>query len=77
VLSNSQDYYYSHASLDNQLQYQSVRNMELDIWADPEGGKYDNPLIRRLAYLPPPDDPAMTVSGTKILHVSDTDDGVL
>lgn len=76
LLSNPQDYYYSHVSLDDQAEYQSVRGFELDIWADPDGGKYATPLIRKLAHLPFPSDPAMNKSGAKILHVSDADVGV-
>ncbi|RDW87766.1 putative acid phosphatase [Coleophoma crateriformis] len=76
LLSNPQDYYYSHAALDHQLQYQSVRGLELDIWADPHGGHYATPLIRRLAHLDPPPASAMNKSGSKIIHVSDGDVGV-
>ncbi|KAI9731322.1 MAG: hypothetical protein M1834_005225 [Cirrosporium novae-zelandiae] len=75
MLSDPQNYYYSHASLKDQLSYQSVRNLELDLWPDPEGGLYATPLIRRLAGLDPPSDPAMNKSGTKILHVSDAEVG--
>ena len=65
--------YYSHATLDAQFANQSVRNVELDIWADPDGGRYAKPLIRRLSGVELPPDPAMNQSGTKILHVPDLD----
>ena len=76
MLDNPQDYYYSHATLDAQLADQSVRGLELDIWADPEGGRFNAPLINRLAGLPLPSESIMNQSGSKILHVPDADVGV-
>ncbi|GKT52337.1 uncharacterized protein ColSpa_12518 [Colletotrichum spaethianum] len=43
ILPNVQNYYYSHPALDVQLNYQSIRNLELDLFADPEGGHYATP----------------------------------
>jgi Phosphoinositide phospholipase C, Ca2+-dependent len=41
---------YSHASLPNRLSSQRVRGLELDLYPDPSGGLYSNPLLReRLA----------------------------
>ncbi|KAF3059248.1 putative acid phosphatase protein [Daldinia childiae] len=67
------NYYYSHAALDVQASYQSVRSFELDIFADPEGGKYATPLVIRNSgtELPPQD--VMNKPGVKVLHVSDAD----
>ncbi|OAA53739.1 PLC-like phosphodiesterase, TIM beta/alpha-barrel domain protein [Cordyceps fumosorosea ARSEF 2679] len=66
---------YSHSALDVQLEYSRVRSLELDILADPDGGNYAKPLIRRLVGLPFPDDPTFTTNSTKVLHVPDLDVG--
>ncbi|KAL7626495.1 hypothetical protein AAE478_003267 [Parahypoxylon ruwenzoriense] len=73
LLSNVVNYYYSHATLDIQASYQSVRSFELDIFADPDGGKYAAPLVIRDSgtELPPQD--VMNKPGVKVLHVSDAD----
>ncbi|POR32459.1 Histone-lysine N-methyltransferase [Tolypocladium paradoxum] len=71
--SASQDLVYSHSKLDVQLTYQQVRNLELDILADPEGGNYAKPLISKLAGLPYPADPAYAQPGTKVMHIPDVD----
>ncbi|KAK6065005.1 hypothetical protein SCUP234_12775 [Seiridium cupressi] len=76
LLSDPENYYYSHSDLAHQAEYQGLRNFEIDIWADPEGGLYGSPLIRRMAHLDMPDDPGMNKSGTKVLHVPDADVGV-
>lgn len=73
LLSAPENYYYSHATLPHQASHQSVRAFELDIWADPSGGNYATPLIKKLAGQPYPADPAMRRPGTKVLHVSDLD----
>ncbi|KAH6606935.1 acid phosphatase [Trichoderma cornu-damae] len=67
------DLQYSHAALDVQLEYLHVRNLELDLLADPDGGMYGEPLIRRFAGLGVPDDPALKKKGTKVLHIPDVD----
>ncbi|KAI2623970.1 hypothetical protein GGS26DRAFT_215897 [Hypomontagnella submonticulosa] len=73
LLENVINYYYSHTALDLQASYQSVRSFELDIFADPEGGRYASPLVIRNSgtELPPQD--VMNKPGVKILHVSDAD----
>ncbi|KAG5993020.1 hypothetical protein E4U54_003491 [Claviceps lovelessii] len=45
----------------------------LDILADPQGGLFAKPLIRQLANLPFPADPAYNRSGIKVMHVPDLD----
>src|SRR3712207_349986 len=39
---------YTHAPLPEQFAEQQVRQIELDVWADPLGGLYARPLIRTL-----------------------------
>jgi hypothetical protein len=72
LLANVQNYYYSHPSLDIQAEYQSIRNFELDVFADPEGGHYSNPLIKQWSNLSFPTD-ELAAPGIKVLHVSDAD----
>lgn len=67
--------YYSHASLPDQLASQSVRNVELDVVPDPQGGLYSTPLVRTLAGKGPLTDPAWSEPGTKVFHVVDLDYG--
>ena len=66
---------YSHASLPVQLDDQHVRGIELDVFPDPEGGLYADPLIRRAAGLPPLTDPDWREPGFKVLHWADFDYG--
>jgi hypothetical protein len=64
---------YSHASLRNQLARQDVRGLELDLFPDPAGGLYAQPLVRTQLGLGPLPDPAWTRPGIKVLHVADLD----
>lgn len=50
-----------------------VAEHRLDVLADPDGGMYGMPLIRRFAGLGVPDDPALWQKGTKVLHIPDVD----
>lgn len=70
---------YAHPPLDEQLDV-GLRNLELDVYRDPEGGRYAEPHGRRLvkkAGLPsgPPYDPEglMKQPGFKVLHIQDLD----
>lgn len=49
----------------------------LDILADPDGGNYATPIIRRLVGLPFPPDPTYKTNSTKVLHVPDLDVGTV
>ncbi|KAG7130384.1 hypothetical protein HYQ45_010764 [Verticillium longisporum] len=69
----SRDLKYSQPALDIQLNYQSVRSLELDVFADPEGGHYAKPLIRKLAGLPYDRNHRWRERGTKVLHIADAD----
>ncbi|KAI0882040.1 uncharacterized protein GGS22DRAFT_191771 [Annulohypoxylon maeteangense] len=73
LLPNVINYYYSHATLDIQASYQSVRSFELDIFADPDGGRYANPLVIRNSSTALPPQDIMNKPGVKILHVADAD----
>lgn len=65
---------YQHEPLGVQFQNQKVRQIELDVFADSQGGKYANPLLRSSAGVGPYD-PAMNQPGIKVLHIQDVDYG--
>ena len=65
---------YTHAPLPEQFDNQGIRQVELDVFADPQGGLYANPSGLRLV----PDSPAanrpeLRQPGFKVLHVQDLD----
>jgi hypothetical protein len=63
---------YSHPALGVQFSDQRVRQIELDVFDDPDGGLYADPLIRRVTSGAPT--PAvMREPGMKVLHVQDVD----
>jgi len=64
---------YSHATLPRQLARQNVRGLELDLFGDPQGGLYAEPLVRKRLGLGPLPDPAWREPGTKVLHSVDVD----
>jgi Phosphoinositide phospholipase C, Ca2+-dependent len=63
---------YSFAPLRWQLDRQDVRQVELDLWADPRGGAYAAPRLRALAG-GGPYAPEMARPGIKVLHIQDYD----
>jgi Phosphoinositide phospholipase C, Ca2+-dependent len=64
---------YSHASLPNQFSRQGARGLELDLFPDPQGGLYSNPLLRQRLALGPLTDPEWYRPGIKVLHTEDLD----
>jgi hypothetical protein len=64
---------YSHASLPNQLSRQGARGMELDLYPDPGGGLYANPLLRQRLGAGPLTNPEWAQPGIKVLHTEDLD----
>lgn len=64
---------YAHLSLTEQLNG-GARQLEIDVFYDPEGGRYAQPLGRRLAPQGPDYDAApMAEPGLKVMHVQDID----
>jgi Phosphoinositide phospholipase C, Ca2+-dependent len=70
---------YSHPPLTQQLD-DGVRQIELDIYADAQGGRYSHPVIERLVAEAglPPDPPfaepeVMRTPGFKVMHIQDLD----
>ena len=64
---------YSHVPLTEQLDGQAVRQIELDLFADPEGGRYAGRLGLDLVGLPNVTPPALEAPGFKVLHIQDLD----
>ncbi len=67
---------YTHPSLAEQFTQQAIRQIELDVFADPQGGLYADPLACKLAKgVSPPVDPEglLRKPGLKVLHVPDFD----
>lgn len=64
---------YSHATIPNQFGLQNVRGLELDLFGDPEGGLYAEPMVRQRLGMGPLPDPAWQQRGIKILHIADLD----
>ena len=67
---------YEHPELGIQFSSQRVRQFELDVFADPHGGRYSNPLIRSFAGegpLPAATKSVMDAPGIKVLHAQDVD----
>jgi hypothetical protein len=65
---------YSSRPLHEQLEVLKVRQLELDLFNDPEGGLYANPLSSRLpGEAPPPFDPHWKKPGFKVFHSPDFD----
>ncbi len=65
---------YTHIPLAEQFDTQGVRQIELDIFYDPDGGLYESPIGLQLAS----GDPLATISGLdlpgyKVLHVQEID----
>ncbi|WP_425637834.1 phosphatidylinositol-specific phospholipase C1-like protein [Algoriphagus yeomjeoni] len=69
---------YAHIPLEAQLEL-GLRNLELDVFHDPEGGRYSNPkgleIIKTSGGAIPDYDPgnALSKSGLKLFHVQDLD----
>jgi hypothetical protein len=76
--SAAQSLEYSHIPLESQLNL-GLRNLELDVYHDPEGGKYSNPkgleIIKASGGILPDYDPsdALSKPGLKLFHVQDLD----
>ena len=76
--SASQSLEYAHIPLEDQLD-KGLRNLELDVFHDPEGGRYSNPkgleIIKSAGGTIPDYDPADALSkpGLKLFHVQDLD----
>jgi Phosphoinositide phospholipase C, Ca2+-dependent len=71
---------YTHKPLADQFSRLGIRQVELDVFADPDGGLYSNPSLRKMLQGngkdagPDPDaDGLLKKPGLKVLHVQDVD----
>jgi len=64
---------YTHLPLDEQFETQGIRQIELDVFADPEGGLYAGHPLLALIGEDPVLSPELDEPGTKVLHVQDVD----
>jgi len=63
---------YAHAPLPKQFAL-GVRQIELDAWSDPAGGKYAKPSFPIAQGVKIPNNPVMNAPGYKIIHQADVD----
>jgi hypothetical protein len=65
---------YTHPPLDEQFELRGVRQVELDVFADPAGGLYANRgAVGALTGDPASGVPELDLPGLKVLHVQDAD----
>ena len=65
---------YSHRPLTEQLEEFGIRQFELDVFADPEGGLYSNRAANAVIGLDPvAPEPELRLPGYKVLHTQDFD----
>ncbi|MDX1734733.1 MAG: Ca2+-dependent phosphoinositide-specific phospholipase C, partial [Halioglobus sp.] len=65
---------YRHAPLTRQLQELGVRNIELDIFADPGGGNFNRiPILAMVGESPRRNIPELDEPGFKVLHLPQID----
>jgi hypothetical protein len=69
----ARDVDYTHRPLLEQLSELGIRKLELDVFADPEGGRYADPAAFRMAKGLEPIDRALLEPGFKVLHTQDID----
>ena len=62
---------YSHPTLTEQLDL-GLRSFELDLFEDPDGGRYGAPVAQALLGLEPID-PVMQEPGFKVFHIQEVD----
>ncbi len=63
---------YSHEPLPQQFDI-GVRQIELDVWSDPKGGKFAKPSFPIAEGVKIPDNPVMLQPGLKVIHQADVD----
>ena len=64
---------YRHVPLREQFDLQGVRQIELDVFADPNGGRYADRVALDALGRPDDPDPALFQPGFKVLHVQEID----
>lgn len=69
----AQELEYRHVPLQEQFDLQGVRQIELDVFADPDGGRYADRVALEALGLADDPDPALFEPGFKVLHVQEID----
>lgn len=65
---------YEHLPLTEQLEEHGIRQLEIDVYADPDGGRFANrPALAVLGRPPESGEPALDEPGFKVLHQVDVD----
>lgn len=64
---------YTHIPLDQQFETQGIRQIEIDVWADPQGGLFAVRGALPLLGEDPNGPPELLLPGIKTLHVQDID----
>jgi hypothetical protein len=65
---------YTHETLEDQFTYYGIRQIELDFYADTEGGRFYNRRVAMFAGLPLESGvPDLLLPGHKLLHIPDVD----
>jgi len=67
---------YGHRPLTEQLEEHGIRQLEIDVYADPDGGRFARRPLAELVGLPVDSgEPALDEPGFKVLHQADVDFG--
>lgn len=65
---------YGHLPITEQLETYGVRQLELDVYADPDGGRFaDRPSMQIVGLPTESGDPSLDEPGAKVLHIADLD----
>jgi hypothetical protein len=65
---------YTHSPLFTQFENEGIRQIELDVFADPQGGLYDTRVVHSILGLPTDSGvPELEEPGFKVLHVQEID----
>ncbi len=65
---------YTHLPLDQQFETQGIRQVEIDVWADPQGGLYrERKALIKIGQDPESHLPELDQPGFKVLHILDVD----
>ncbi len=71
---NPQEWDYDHVSLPEQLSTYNMRGFEIDVYYDPDGGRYYNRLGNALVFQPTASGiPELQEPGYKVIHIPDLD----
>jgi hypothetical protein len=64
---------YGHLPVTEQLEEHGIRQLEIDVLADPDGGLYATPAALEILGIDEAPDPALSEPGFKVQHIQDVD----